>query len=94
MPKPCLKLYIAGTTVHSQRAVQNLRKICEEIVESGCEVDIIDVLLYPDRAEEDKIIATPTLIRASPPPVRRVIGDLTDISRVIAILGLNAASEL
>lgn len=94
MQKSFLTLYIAGRSAHSQRAVQNLSRICSELLAGQCEIQIVDVLAHPERAEQDKILATPTLIRTDPPPIRRVIGDLADLDRVIAILGLTPGSDL
>ena len=78
MPTYLLKLYIAGQTPRSQRAILNLRRICDSQSEFEYKLEIIDVLEDPEAAEEDKIMATPVLIKKLPPPVRRIIGDLTD----------------
>lgn len=81
-----LKLYIAGHTPRSEHAIANLRRICEETLHGQYELVIIDVLESPQVAEEDKILATPTVIKAMPPPLRRVIGDLSSTEKVL--LGL------
>lgn len=78
-----LKLYITGLTSKSERAIRNLRRICEEDLAGQCVLQIIDVLELPQVAEQDKILATPTLIRELPPPAKRVIGDLTDKDKVL-----------
>lgn len=83
-----LHLYITGQTPRSERAILNLRRICEEILGEQYELLIIDVLEQPHLAEEEKILATPTLIKHLPLPVRRIIGDLSDTDKVIAELGL------
>ena len=90
MNKYILKLYITGQTARSAQAVANLQRICTEWLEGACEISVIDVLECPELAEQDKILATPTLIKISPPPARRVIGDLTDIEKVMWGLGLGA----
>jgi circadian clock protein KaiB len=87
MDKVLLKLFITGHTPRSELAISNLQRICEERLRNHYELDIIDILEHPQLAEQEKILATPTLIRLSPPPVRRLIGDLSDTEKVI--MGLN-----
>ncbi|NJN68748.1 MAG: circadian clock protein KaiB [Chloroflexaceae bacterium] len=82
-----LKLYVTGDTPRAERAIANLRQICERELHDQYELVIIDVLENPQLAEKEKIMVTPTLIRELPPPRRRIIGDLTDTARVL--LGLN-----
>ncbi len=86
--KIMLKLYITGHTPRSEQAISNLRRICEERLSEQYELEIVDILEQPDLAEQEKIIATPTLIRVSPPPARRVIGDLSDTKKVLFGLSL------
>ena len=88
MTKPVFRLYISGQTPNSERAVANLRRICDEHFDGDCDLDVIDVLQRPEVAEEQRIFATPTLVKESPVPSRRVIGDLTEISKVLAGLDL------
>lgn len=88
MSKYVLKLYVTGQTSRSARAIANMRWICEEELNGQYELRIIDVLEKPQMAENEKIIATPTLIRESPPPARRLIGDLSDVERVLQGLDL------
>lgn len=83
-----LDLFVTGQTLHSLRAIENLRRICEQAFAGRCEVDIIDVTERPDVAEKAKIVATPTLVRRHPPPVRKIIGDLSDTKRVLLALGI------
>ncbi len=82
------KLYVTGQTVRSQRAVANLRRLCEELLPGLHEVVVIDVLESPQLAEEQRILATPTLVRELPLPVRRIIGDLSPTERVLRELDL------
>jgi circadian clock protein KaiB len=82
-----LKLYITGQTMKSDLAVGNIHKIFEDL-SIPFELTIIDVLERPDLAEEDMVLATPTLIKTSPMPVRRIIGDLSDKKSVKIGLGL------
>ncbi len=82
-----LRLYITGRTSHSLRAIENLRQICETELSGAYEVEVIDVLENPRLAENEKILATPTLVKRLPEPVRKIIGDLSDRERVL--LGLD-----
>lgn len=82
-----LKLYVTGKTAASLTAIDNLERICRQDLRGACEMVVIDVLQNPEKAEEDRIMATPTLLKESPPPVRRILGDLSDSHAVV--LGLN-----
>lgn len=93
MSKITLKLYIAGPSLRSKRALDNLRCICEKHLTGRCEIEVIDVKEQPHLAEQYKILVTPTLIKESPSPLRRVIGDLSETSRVLLALDLAAAEE-
>ncbi len=93
MKKHILRLYITGQTARSLRAVENLLRICEQELEGECEIRVIDTLEQPQMANEDKILATPTLIRLLPPPTRRIIGDLSDTQAVLLGLGLQAVEH-
>ena len=84
--KYLLKLYVTGTSPRAEVAIANLRRICEQELNGQYHLQIIDVLKEPQVAEDDKILATPTLIKQLPPPLRRVIGDLSDKEKVL--LGL------
>lgn len=87
MTKYKLTLYVTGATQRSERAIANLRSICETQLEGEFELNVIDVLEHPQLAESEKILATPTLIRELPQPIRRIIGDLSDTEKVL--LGLD-----
>ena len=82
-----LKLFVSGSTPRAERAIANLRRLCEEELADCYELVVIDVLDHPEVAEKERILATPTLIKQLPPPLRRVIGDLSDREKVL--LGLN-----
>ncbi len=84
--KPKLRLYVAGMSTRSSIAITNLRGICEQHCKNGFELEVIDVFQHPDMAEMENIVAAPTLIRMLPPPLRRLIGDMTDKDRVILVL--------
>lgn len=87
MTKFRLRLYVTGRTPQSQRAIDNLNTICETDLPGRCDVEVIDVLENPDLAEQAKILATPTLVKQLPEPVRKIIGDLSDRAKVL--VGLN-----
>ncbi|MBK1650063.1 circadian clock KaiB family protein [Rhabdochromatium marinum] len=91
MSKYHLKLYVTGRTPQSNRAVKNLRALCATELKDRAEVDIIDVAEDPFAAESAHIIATPTLIKTLPPPLRRIVGDLSNVNRVL--LGLDILPE-
>jgi len=82
-----LRLYVMGKTLRSEQAIANLRRICETDLEGKYEMEVIDILERPQLAEDDKILATPTLIKTLPTPLRRLIGDLSDHGKVL--LGLD-----
>ncbi len=83
-----LKLYVAGNTPNSVRALNTLKNILEQEFKGVYALKVIDVLKSPQLAEEDKILATPTLSKILPPPVRKIIGDLSDRERVLIGLDL------
>ena len=82
-----LRLYIAGQTPKSQAAVVNLRRLCEEYLAGRYDLEVVDLILNPEKARTDQILAIPTLIRSLPIPIARIIGDLSDTEQVL--LGLN-----
>jgi len=88
-----LTLYITGRALSSQRAVENLRRIMDQRSAGPYEISIVDVLEHPEEAETHCILATPTLIRESPPPARRIVGDLSDTDKVLVGLGLNSVNS-
>ena len=87
--KYVLKLYVTGQTPNSVRAIENLKKVLEEDHKGMYELNIIDVQKNPQLAEDEKILATPTLSRVLPLPIRRIIGDLSEKDKVL--LGLDLA---
>jgi circadian clock protein KaiB len=89
--KYLLKLYVAGTSPRTELAISNLRRICEQELRGRYALQIIDVLEHPQIAEDERILATPTLIKQLPPPLRRVIGDLSDKEKVL--LGLEVRPQ-
>jgi circadian clock protein KaiB len=93
MSKFLLKLYITGQTPRSERAISNLHRLCEEGLSGEYELDIIDVLEHPELAVDEKIIATPTLIKELPPPLQRIVGDLSDKEKVLLVLSVRPYAE-
>lgn len=83
-----LKLYVTGMTARSTRAVQNIRALCEEHLSGRYELEVVDVYQQPALARTEEIVAAPTLVRRSPLPVRRLLGDMSDRARVLAGLGV------
>jgi len=88
-----LRLYITGTSPQSQRAIENLKRICEDDLAGEYEVEVIDVLENPMLAENEKILATPTLVKRLPEPVRKIIGDLSDREKVLLGLDLETLEK-
>ncbi len=81
-----LWLYIAGASPRSQRAVANIRKLCENSLYGTCNLKVVDILQQPQLAKEDQIIAVPTLIKKSPKPVRLFIGDMSNKDDILLAL--------
>lgn len=86
-------LFIAGESPRSQRAIANLRRIAQERLGGDYELTVIDVQQQPERAEEERILTTPTLIKRAPEPRRRVTGDLTNAEQVLIALSLIADED-
>jgi circadian clock protein KaiB len=83
-----LCLYVSGMTPRSGDAIERIRAICEEHLEGRYELEVIDIFQQPDLARNDQVVAAPTLIRKLPPPLRRLVGDLSDKERVLVGLDL------
>jgi len=87
-----LKLYVSGNSLRSKRAISNLREFCDRQLTQESKIEIIDVAKYPEIAEAEKILITPTLVRELPLPQERIVGDLSD-TEVLAFV-LNITSKL
>ena len=83
-----LRLYVAGLTPRSRTAIANITTICEEYLKGRYDLEVIDVFQRPVLAREEQIIATPTLVRKLPEPLRRFIGDLSEKEKVLVGLDL------
>jgi circadian clock protein KaiB len=88
-----LKLYVAGQSPRSVRAITNINRICEEHLQGCYELEVIDLYQQPQLALGEQIIAVPTLIRNLPPPLRRIIGDLSNTERVLVGLDLQSKAS-
>lgn len=88
-----LRLYVAGQTPKSVAAFANLKKLCEEYLQGQYHIEIIDLLQHPELAKQDQILAIPTLIRQLPPPIRQIIGDLSNQEKVLIGLDLKKIAE-
>jgi circadian clock protein KaiB len=83
-----LRLYTAGQTPKSLTAFRNLKKVCEEHLPGQYEIEVIDLLANPRLAKDHQIVAIPTLVRKLPNPIRKIIGDLSDVERTLVGLDL------
>jgi circadian clock protein KaiB len=82
-----LRLYVAGTSERSARAIRNAKQICEEHLAGRYELEVIDIFQQTSRARDDQVVAVPTLIRRQPEPLRRFIGDLSNLE--VVLVGLD-----
>jgi circadian clock protein KaiB len=78
-----LRLYVAGQTPKSITALANLKRLCESHLAGRYSIEVIDLLSQPDLARRDDIVVLPTLVRKLPPPIRKIIGDLSNVERVL-----------
>ena len=86
-----LRLYVAGASPRSLHAFANLSSLCVEHVAGHYEIEVVDLVKEPALARRDDIVAIPTLVRCTPGPRRKIIGDLSDANRVLAALQIGAA---
>lgn len=84
-----MRLYIAGQTPRSVSALANLRRVCEQNIPGRYRIEVIDLVEQPARARTDQIVAIPTLVRRLPAPIRKVIGDLSNVDRVLVGLQIH-----
>ncbi|NEO29867.1 MAG: circadian clock protein KaiB [Symploca sp. SIO3C6] len=88
-----LKLFVAGQTPKSAQVIAHLFRVCEAEFANQYELEIIDVLEQPQRAEQEKILVTPTLIKEVPLPMRRLIGDFSDKEKLLAVLKIQPTTS-
>ena len=89
--KHILVLYIAGKTQKAERAIENINKYCEDHLQDGYTLEVVDLKEHPELASGEQIIATPTLIRKLPAPIRILVGDLSDKEKVLVGLNIKSA---
>jgi len=88
-----LRLYVAGQTNKSLTAFSNLKQICEEYVGGRYKIEVIDLMMNPQLAKGDQILAVPTVVRRLPPPIKKIIGDLSNTERVLVGLDLRLRDD-
>jgi circadian clock protein KaiB len=91
--KYLLRLYVAGTSAKSTRAINNIKNICEEHLKGRFELEVIDIYQQPALAEGEQIIAAPTLVKKLPPPLRKFIGDLADTEKILVGLDIKGKTD-
>jgi circadian clock protein KaiB len=93
MKQEVLKLFVTGRTTRSQEAVRNLRNLYDRLLSGRYDMVVVDVLEHPEQAEEERILATPTLVRITPQGSTRIIGDLSDTREVLKLLDVPEEEE-
>lgn len=89
-----LRLYVAGETPRSLAAIENLRRICADYMGARYEIEVVDLAKNPGLAREDQVLAIPTLVRQIPPPAKKIIGDLSNVERVLVGLDVLKAGSI
>ena len=92
-PEWQLRLYVAGTTARSAAALENLKRVCETHLAGRYSIEVIDLLVNPQLAAGDQILAVPTLVRKVPEPIRKIIGDLSNEERVLVGLDIQRVAK-
>ena len=85
-----LRLYVTGGTLRSATAIANIRSLCEEYLKGRYDLEVVDIYQKPGEAQDKQIIAAPTLIKSTPLPPRRVVGNLSDREKIMVILDLQS----
>ena len=88
-----LRLYVAGNTARGSSALRNLEDVCEEHLSGRYKIEVVDLLKQPQLARGDQIVALPTLVRRLPPPMKKIIGDLSNEDRVLVGLDLRVVGN-
>jgi circadian clock protein KaiB len=86
--KYVLRLYVSGSTLKSALAVENIKRICEQYLRNRYDLKVIDIYQQPNLARDEQIVAVPTLIKRLPPPLRRLVGDMSNLKKVLFGLDL------
>jgi len=92
LPAPhfTLRLFVTGTTSRSRKAIRSITEICESELIGRYDLEVVDVYQHPEATRDLQVVATPTLVKLAPDPIRRIIGDLSDRVKVLAALNLSA----
>ena len=90
-PRWRFRLYVAGQSPKSMTALRNVQQLCEEYLAGDYDIELVDLVAHPARAQQDQILAVPTLVRYAPQPVQRIIGDLSDYARTLINLNLDSS---
>ena len=88
-----LRLYVSRSTLKSQRAVVNIKRVCDEHLKGRYDLEVIDIHRHANLARDEQIVAVPTLIKWLPPPLQRLVGDMSDLNRVLLGLDLRRLEE-
>ena len=88
-----LRLYVTGQSPKCLRAIENLQRACEEHLAGRYQIEVVDLLENPRLAADDQILAVPTVVRRLPPPIRKIVGDLSDTERLLVGLQLRPPSS-
>jgi circadian clock protein KaiB len=91
--KYVLRLYVSGSTLKSQRAVENIKRVCEEHLKGRYDLEVIDIYRQANLARYEQIVAVPTLIKRLPPPLQRLVGDMSNLRNVLFGLDLRAREQ-
>jgi circadian clock protein KaiB len=83
-----LRLYVSGSTLKSVRAIENIKRVCEEHLKGRYDLEVIDIYLQAHLARDEQVVAVPTLIKRLPIPLRRLVGDMSDLNKVLFGLDL------
>ena len=86
--KYVLRLYVSGSTSKSSQAIENIKRVCEQHLKNRYDLEVIDIYQQAHLARDEQIVAVPTLIKRLPPPLRRLIGDMSDLKKVLFGLDL------
>ena len=91
--KYVLRLYVSGSTLKSERAVENIKRVCEEHLKGRYDLEVIDIYQQANLARDEQIVAVPTLIRRLPPPLQRLVGDMSNLRSVLFGLDLRTREQ-
>jgi circadian clock protein KaiB len=88
-----LRLYVSGSTLKSERAVENMKRVCEQHLKGRYDLEVIDIYRQPKLARDEQIVAVPTLIKRLPLPLQRLVGDMSDLNKVLFGLDLKVREQ-